>query len=327
MPKKLLFVVHRYAPYPGGSEYNVQRLAEEALRQGHDVTVLSDTHCGDLNGVKVTSDRTILVDPANRWDMIFVHGSCSTQDVVHHNAEIISSISPIYYLIVEPPKNAVCWEKGMKYAKWIGIGTEADWDFVDGKGFADKAAQFFYGIDSAATGQPGFKASIGIPDTDIMYLSVGGFWPHKRHSELAEVFRQVNPPNTHLVLMGYDNQHGRAPTSSENVHVFMDAAPHDIYDAMFESDLYILNSESEGYGLVLLEAMLNCTPWIATDIAAAHDLGHLGYGITYTTPDELAALLQTPPVPTPREILEARELVMTMHSIENSVKTLLSVLD
>jgi hypothetical protein len=44
---RLLFVVHRYAPYPGGSEYNVQRLAEEAMRRGHRATVLADTHLGD----------------------------------------------------------------------------------------------------------------------------------------------------------------------------------------------------------------------------------------------------------------------------------------
>jgi len=39
--KKILYVVHRYAPYPGGSENYVRDMAEETLRRGHDVTVFT----------------------------------------------------------------------------------------------------------------------------------------------------------------------------------------------------------------------------------------------------------------------------------------------
>jgi len=38
--KKILYVVHRYAPYPGGSENYVRDMAEETLRRGHDVTFM-----------------------------------------------------------------------------------------------------------------------------------------------------------------------------------------------------------------------------------------------------------------------------------------------
>ena len=68
---KILFVVHRYAPYPGGSEINVQNMAEELLARGHDVTVLAETHQGDYNGVKLTSDYQRLGEP---WNLIIVHG-------------------------------------------------------------------------------------------------------------------------------------------------------------------------------------------------------------------------------------------------------------
>ena len=61
MSKRLLFVVHRYYPYPGGSEYYVRDLAECAQRQGHDVTVLAGQHMGDVNGVKLTNDPNILL--------------------------------------------------------------------------------------------------------------------------------------------------------------------------------------------------------------------------------------------------------------------------
>ena len=44
---RLLFVVHRYYPFPGGSEYYTAAMAEEALSRGHDVTVLTGEHQGD----------------------------------------------------------------------------------------------------------------------------------------------------------------------------------------------------------------------------------------------------------------------------------------
>ena len=69
---RLLFVVHRYAPYPGGSEYNTANMAEEMLRRGHDVTVLAGQHQGDYNGVKVSNDYNAILNQP--WDLIIVHG-------------------------------------------------------------------------------------------------------------------------------------------------------------------------------------------------------------------------------------------------------------
>ena len=38
---KLLFVVHRYPPFMGGSEYYVQAMAEESKERGHQVSVFT----------------------------------------------------------------------------------------------------------------------------------------------------------------------------------------------------------------------------------------------------------------------------------------------
>ena len=69
---KILFVVHRYYPFPGGSENYVRWMAEEMLGRGHVVAVYSDEHQGDRNGVRVTSARAILQE---KWDLIIVHGA------------------------------------------------------------------------------------------------------------------------------------------------------------------------------------------------------------------------------------------------------------
>ena len=68
---KILYVVHRYAPYPGGSENYVRDMAEETVRRGHDVTVLAGEHKGDLNGVKVT--RNFQIMGSELFDLIVVH--------------------------------------------------------------------------------------------------------------------------------------------------------------------------------------------------------------------------------------------------------------
>ena len=93
---RLLFAVHRYAPFPGGSEYYVQAMAEEALSRGHEVAVFAGENQGDYNGVKVTSDPQILGWP---WDLIVVHGGdVGLQNFVISNATRIPS--PILYMLI-----------------------------------------------------------------------------------------------------------------------------------------------------------------------------------------------------------------------------------
>ena len=64
MIKRLLYVVHRYPPYTGGSEYYVQAMAEESLKRGYEVTVFTDMHKGHLHGVRVTSNPEVIAEYA-----------------------------------------------------------------------------------------------------------------------------------------------------------------------------------------------------------------------------------------------------------------------
>ncbi len=94
---RIMFVVHRYAPFPGGSEYYVRDMAEECVRRGYDVTVLAHEHQGDLNGVKVTNDYNIL---NQRWNLIVVHGGdVISQNIVHANAYALRK-TPVVYMIM-----------------------------------------------------------------------------------------------------------------------------------------------------------------------------------------------------------------------------------
>jgi glycosyltransferase involved in cell wall biosynthesis len=281
---KILFVVHRYAPYPGGSEYNVQRTAEECVRRGIQVTVVAGEHKGDLNGVTVTSG----VNPDD-FDLIVIHGGdVSVQNLFLQNIKNFKT--PVLYWLIKPSESPICLQ-AIKDAKYIGCSTEEDWEHVKKFGVEHKSYKIAYGIKEEDAGIVGvFKKKYGIPDNVKMFLSCGGYWPNKRMKELAAAFKEANLENAVLVTTGYDNRHDLMPEASHNVIPLMIEDPAEIKDAMADAYCYIMNSDAEGFGLVLLESMLNCTPWISRDIAGARLMRD--YGCTYDTEEDLTIILK-----------------------------------
>lgn len=269
----ILFVVHRYAPFPGGSEINVQNMAEEMLRRGYDVTVLAHEHKGDLNGVKVTNDYNIL---GARWKLIIVHGGdVISQNIAHVNSFTIKS--PILYLIIKPSESQVCLH-GLKHCKFVAYGTSMDIDHIKKFGYTDKARRVRYGLNTNITISKNPKKY-----AKKTFVSAGGFSPHKAMVPLAEAFERLGPENTELHLYGYGL--GQLPNETDRVKVFFDKSKEEVIDAIAGADAYIMNSYEEGFGLVLLEAMMNKTPWLARNIAGAKDMSK--YGHTYETEEQL----------------------------------------
>jgi glycosyltransferase involved in cell wall biosynthesis len=317
--KKILFVVHRYAPYPGGSENYVRDMAEECLSRGHKVTVFAGEHKGDLNGVYVTSDSNVLMD---KWDLIVVHGGdVGVQDYVLNNAEKI--VSPILFMLIKPSES-MTYEHAMKFCKYIGCSTLEDWQFVKNKQKFYKSVQVRHGIDPKVcyAKETNFKEKYGIK-TELMLVSSGGFWPNKAHQELVDVFKQVGRTDMTLVITGYDNRHGIMPQESENVRVMMLYSRNEVLNAIASADLYLMHSRSEGFGLVLLESMLNRTPWAARNIAGAKLLKD--YGFTYDTDEQLLKYLKEFKPATPLELTGNWNYVSGNHLIKNTVDDILEL--
>lgn len=314
----ILFVVHRYAPYPGGSEYNVQRMAEALVENDHNVWVLTDTHQGNYNGVGVTSDYNLLGHPD--WDLIAVHGWASTQSVALRYIEQIPS--KVLYMIINPETNPVILN-AMQKCKYIGWGTSFDLQHIKNHGLENKAKRLRYAVNEPlGSTNIDFKKKYNIT-TKRMFLSCGGFWSHKRMPELVDAFNEASVPDTTLVLTGYDNREGWTPPQTEFVRSVFEPTQEEVYAAMKQSDLYIMNSQQEGYGLVILEAMFNKSEWIARDIAGAHDLQHLGQ--VYQSYDELVNLLKTW-TPNQSKVDAGYEYVMNNHlpqHIRNDIESLL----
>ena len=315
--KKILYVVHRYAPYPGGSENYVRDMAEETLARGHEVWVLAGRHQGDLNGVRVTNDISVI---EQKWDLIVVHGcDAGIQDDVLNRAEEIKS--PLLYMVILPSTSAAAMS-GIKYSNFIGCSTVEDWRHVDRLRVRDRAVQVSHGIDeNISIGKPGFREKYGI-NTKYMFLSCGGYWPNKAMRELSELFEKLAMPDATLVLTGYDNHRGLMPLETANVKPFLIDDRDDVLSAISEADLYILHSFKEGFGLVLLESMLNKTPWVARNIAGAETMKD--YGMIYNEDHELQSLLRSF-MRNDKQIERAYDYITKNHLIKNTVDDILKL--
>jgi glycosyltransferase involved in cell wall biosynthesis len=307
---RLLFVVHRYAPYPGGSETNTQNMAEEMLRRGLDVTVLAHEHKGDLNGVKVTSDYQIL---GQKFDLIVVHGGdVISQNIVHLNADRLPS--KVFYLIVKPSESDICL-KGLREHEFVGYGTSMDVDLLRKYGLLSKGRRIRYGMRTDQTIAQKVHKS---PKTT--FVSAGGYYPHKAMIPLAKAFEESDI-DAELHLYGYIE--GALPAQTDRVKVFFGLSKEDVMQAIASADAYIMNSYEEGYGLVLLEAMMNKTPWIARNIAAAKDLS--SYGSVYESEKELIDILRGFK-PDQNKIDAAYNYAMSNHTVRDMANDIEDVL-
>ena len=315
----ICFVVHRYAPYPGGSEYYVQQMAEECQARGHNVTVVAGEHKGNLNSVHVTSEARELFNK----DIIVVHGGdVGVQDMVLMNAKNINS--PILYMIIKPSESSVCLQ-ALQDCKYIGCSAPEDWEHVKKWEVEHKSTKVIHGIspsDCIGT-KNNFKKKYGIPEDKKMFLSCGGYWPNKKMIELAIAFENADLKDAVLVTTGYDNRFNLIPTKSDKIIPLMVDDPKDIKNAIADADCYIMNSNAEGFGLVILESMINKTPWIARNIAGAKLLAQ--FGTVYDTEDELTKLLKEYQKDD-EKIEKAYDYVISNHLIKNTVDDILKLI-
>jgi len=337
---KICFAVHAYVPHSkGGSEYYVQWMAEECVRRGHDVTVFTEVPSTPLeprttyvhNGVTVTKAMMSLYNQ----DLIVVHGTLDStkyaQDFVLSRARGLTV--PIVYQIITPvesPGNT----QAMMTVPYIGCSTPEDWDYVKKHNVEQKAHRIRHGISvQDCTGTPGCfdREKYGIPRDKKMIVSCGGYWRHKRMYELSEIFKAADVKDTVLVTAGHWKGDGNTfarqvpePDEHNRVIALYLPNPQEVKDLIADADLYVMHSMHEGFGLTVLEAMLNRTAWIGYNIAGARILKEFGH--TYETDEELLDLLKT------HDTLEdkteaAYQHVMDHHLISHTVDDILKLVN
>lgn len=309
--KKILFVVHRYVPFAGGSEYYVRDMAEEMVKRGHDVTVLAEEHKGPQNLVDVTNDYSVLIN--EKWDLIVVHGSdVVSQNLVHLNALAINSISPVCYMIIKPSYTPLSLN-GVKHHKYLSYSTQNDIDYILEQGVPEKARRIRHGINHVKELELAKNSEFIQKNGKKVFVSAGGFWNHKAMIPLADAFMQANIPNTELRLFGYGP--GMVYDDTENVKWIKEASHGEVLANICDADGYIMNSYEEGFGLVLLEAMLLKTPWYArTDVGAVNQL--LAYGKGYFNEVQLMQIIKDDlSQDLSKQIKSAYDYVLANHTI------------
>jgi hypothetical protein len=83
-----------------------------------------------------------------------------------------------------------------------------------------------------------------------------------------------------------------------------------------------MHSNQEGFGLVILESMLNETPWISRQIAGAAMLNK--FGQTYQTDGQLINLLKNFD-PIVYDLPAAKKYVLDNHTVRSTVDDIESV--
>lgn len=333
---KILFAVHRYYPYPGGSENYVRWMAEEVKSRGHDVTVFAETHRGDINGVRVTNDGKIFAD--EKFDLIIVHGA----DVFAQNwvLSIANQIqSPMLYMVILPSgsPDSLMAMKNCKYVSW---STEEDFIYIQNHGHINKSVNIRHGIKLesnklVANIRDVTRQKYGIKDDEILYLSCGGYWPNKAMKELAALVNDLDLPKVKLITTGYGGSAQFMPEPSDKVIPLIIADHEEVHQLMQAADLYIMHSHIEGFGLVLLEASLRFLPWAARHMAGAARLVNANgkkypLGFTYTSDDQLKEYLKNFYPRTDvlnRQTANAYMYVSENHMIKDTVDDIVAVIE
>lgn len=262
---KVLFVVHRTFPFNGGSEYNVKVISVGLSEMGCDVTVLTDNSGGNYGNVKVVTEREFLFLD---YDWVIVHGAdMPLQDFALNN---ISSIpSKTFYWMIYPSfsKSAM---NGFYRATKIGWGTTQDLKHLLtlGEQVFRKMKYIRYAIDPRDfETDVDFRRKYDITTERIILC------PDKNAKEVVEYFNGSRVNDVTLVIT---SQTPPILKSSQKVRYVYLEDRKDYIAALKSSNLLVHNSKFEGFGIMLLDAMLSKVPWVARNIAGAADMKEYG---------------------------------------------------
>lgn len=314
----ILLTAHRFWPSVGGTEEVVAQLAAAYARRGHAVTVATSDEPGapaeeTRDGYTVrrfalrrmgrfrfppAAYRAFVLEGA--WDVVHLHGQrvWSTDYLYRHlgraRAPVVFTAHGFYQWHMERVPLLDAWyyhrvlPRALRRAAAVTALTSNERDELVSWGVREDAIHVIPdGLDPSefASLPDGFRAKHDIAADARLLLYVGGFYPNKRVDRLVRVAAETRAT---LAIIGRDahGKHGRAECSSLAARLgadvrFLGPLPRDdVLSAYRESDAFVLGSDFEGFGLVLLEAMAAGLPFAATRAGAAPDLAEHGAGLS-----------------------------------------------
>jgi glycosyltransferase involved in cell wall biosynthesis len=155
---------------------------------------------------------------------------------------------------------------------------------------------------SPQTTRAAWRAKLGFPEEDILFVCVARFAPQKNHALLINAFAKgpASDPRAHLVLAGEGvlraelqvrvNQLGL----TSRVHFL--GLRTDIPDVLGASDVFVLSSAYEGNPLSVIEAMAAGLPVVSTSVGGVPELlenGKEGFIVQPGNAEQLSDAMMT----------------------------------
>lgn len=307
---KISFVSYIY-PYPErgynpGIERVIQELAQELVRQGHEVHVITTYRNGGDDKYEQDEGVHLHRAPDTRHyfgragsvfslDLLSLNYSITAHSELLESSDVVHAFSPIVWKSFTTPLVAHYhhWDnpsEPMEYLYlptsqrlWLRCYAIADRVFAVSEYSADdlasrginrgKIAVVPNGVDPD-TYHPG-QSPVQFEEWDSVLLFVGPLMERKGLKYLIQAMPDIieQHPDTGLVLVGGGNE-GELLDLAEHLGVrdhlrFEGFVPEDVLPKYYRAtDIFVFPSLLEGFGMVLLEAMASGLPVVASDTTA-----------------------------------------------------------
>lgn len=298
-------------------EEHVLNLSLELKRRGHDVTVLTTDHDKkrpledapeSVKGIRIIRFHPWfpLGDFAMFWPQVAIDVFSGGADIVHvhgyrHPHTDISLLAakakgiPCVLTSHAPFHGGRLARKAREratrlYDRTLGSFLPGSYDWIiavsrEDKSFFRKRTRRVSVIPNGITKKDfrkgdgdAFRKRFGIK-TKHFLLSVGRLHPTKGHHRLKKVMDGLRGFDVSLVIVGPDDGCGASLRRSLKGAIFTGALPHEeIRDALAGSDIFLLPSDYEAFGIVILEAMAQGVPVISTDQGGPKDIIRPSFG-------------------------------------------------
>ena len=181
-------------------------------------------------------------------------------------------------------------------ASLLHATSDQEADAIRGFGFAAPIAVVPNGVDfdGARAALGGFRARLGIPAGAFVVLFLGRMHRIKRLDLLADAFAaaRATHPDLHLVLAGHDEDRllpdllARLTAHADHVHAIDTLHGADKWALLKDADVMVQCSDSESFGIAVVESLVSGVPVIATRTCPWSELEarECGFWVEQTAP-------------------------------------------
>ncbi len=310
---KLLLALFKYFP-SGGLQKDTLRFAEEAIRRGHDVSLLTTSwdgpppppqleiiHCTvhGLNNhrrmddfahkfLEIKNQRdfdvTLAMNRIPGADFYFVADSCMATWMPQKHSKLALRLLPRYRIYLDH-EAAICAAGSPTILFNIAPFQKRDYQ----KTYCLPDSRFIYlppamddrcrRPENAAEIRSRMRREIGLADDETAIIQIGTNLWRKGVDRVCETTRALLAQNRNVrfILVGGDKQEDVAKLISKYgiyKHFMFLGTRSDVPDLLLAADIMVHPAREEGAGNVLIEAIAAGLPVICTDVCGFSDFVH-----------------------------------------------------